>query len=297
MQELPTFDPRTRTGAVTLTVNDLERLAGFYGEAVGLATLALDARVAVLGTPGGEPLLVLREDRDAAPAPSSAAGLYHTAFLLPTRRDLAMWVSHAAQLNLRVGAGDHLVSEAFYLSDPEGNGIEVYADRPRETWRVTGTQVAMDTLPVNVPDLLRELDAAPGAWDGAPDGSTVGHVHLRVNDLGQSRAFYEGVIGLDVVNDAYPGALFVSAGGYHHHLGMNVWHTRDGNPAPAGSRGLSRYTLLVPGEEQERQVAERLRAARYEASESPLGIVTRDPSGNRLLLSGRRPDAAAWLAL
>jgi catechol 2,3-dioxygenase len=273
------IDPRTRMGPVTLRVSDLDRVGGFYATAVGLVEIERAPGTATLGTPDGTPLLHLVEDRAAASAPSNAAGLFHTAFLLPSRKELARWLRHVAGMDLNVGAGDHLVSEAFYLNDPDGNGIEVYADRPRSTWQVEGKAIAMDTLAVDVHGILRELEAGAEPWEGVPNGTTVGHVHLRVSDIPQARAFYEGIVGFDVVNESYPSALFVSAGGYHHHLGLNVWQSRGGPHARRGTLGLESVAVLLPDAAALAALGERLRSAGYEVHARNGKIVTHDPSG------------------
>lgn len=239
----------THVGAITLLARDLPKLSAFYGQLLGLTPTQQHAQEVVLSA-HGTPLLHLKAAREL-PAPSvSRPGLYHTAFLLPTRADLGRWLAHAAQLGLRIGSGDHLVSEAFYLNDPEGNGIEVYADRPRDTWTWQNGQVKMDTLAVDASGVLQsaginpqQLDHAP-AYEGAPAGTTVGHVHLKVGDAAQAARFYADTLGLDIVAH-FPGAAFLSWGGYHHHVGLNEWHTRGQGRPTTPATGLGGVEFLT----------------------------------------------------
>ncbi len=196
------------------------------------------------------PLLSLVGDGSAPPRDPRQTGLYHFAILVPTRRDLAVALVRLAQGGWQLdGASDHLVSEALYLSDPDGNGIEIYRDRPRAEWRRgPDGQLSMATLPLDLDDLLGELQTAPVDPVGdaqMPDGTRIGHVHLQVAELEQTEAFYAGVLGFDVMVRGYPGALFVAAGGYHHHVGLNTWHSRGGSTPPSGGIGLRAYELKL----------------------------------------------------
>jgi catechol 2,3-dioxygenase len=244
------IDPATSLGPVRLRVTDLERARAFYERAVGLHELERGEGRATLGPAPGELARALRRVVDA--------GASFT------------------------GASDHLVSEALYLDDPEGNGIEIYRDRPREEWRYEGGALRMDTLPL---DLEGVLGAMPSGGDeGMPTGAVMGHVHLQVRDIPEAEAFYSGLLGFDVTVRGYPGALFVSAGGYHHHLGLNTWGTAGAPAPPEGARGLERFRVVVPGDEELARVAGRLEAAGVEAREEDDGLVVADPSGNRLAL-------------
>jgi catechol 2,3-dioxygenase len=238
----------TRVGPVRLQVSDLERSFRFYETVLGLDPLkgSGGGRSAAFGVAtDGRVLVELRERPGAAPADPRRPrlGLYHFAILLPDRASLGRFLGHATKLGIRLGAGDHLVSEALYLSDPDGLGIEVYADRPRERWQVRGGQLVMATDPVDLEDLL----AAGGgtAWQGVPSGTVMGHVHLHVGQLESARRFYMDGVGLDLVTDRYPGALFMAAGGYHHHLGTNTWARGGATPSPGDAR-LLEWTLEVP---------------------------------------------------
>ena len=233
-------------GHVALTVNDLSSVEAFYRDALGLDRLGGDGEVARLGA-GGRAFLELREDRKARRADRREAGLFHTAFLLPSRESLARWILHAAERRLPLqGASDHLVSEAIYLADPEGNGIEVYADRPREAWpRTDDGAIRMATERLDLDALARDAD---GPWTGAPEGTVVGHVHLQVGDLAEAEAFYSGTLGFDVVT-RYPGASFLGSGGYHHHLGANVWNSRGAGRRSGPATGLAEVGIVADGPE------------------------------------------------
>ncbi len=219
--------PDTRMGPVRLTVSDLDRSRSFYEQAIGLRASERPDGALALGTDNSHTLVELHGDSSAPALDRRATGLFHLAILLPTRRDLALALARLAEARWPLdGASDHLVSEALYLSDPDGNGIEIYRDRPREQWARTAEGLQMATLPLDLDDVVRELSGTDGVQHQAPAGTTMGHVHLQVSDLPGAERFYNGVLGFDVVVRGYPGALFVSAGGYHHHLGLNTWHSR-----------------------------------------------------------------------
>ena len=210
----------TSVGAVSLQVGDLDRSLDFYRTTLGLADLGRKGSVAVLGA-GARPLVELRERRGASPAAPGRLGLFHFAILLPDRPSLGRFVKHLGERGVDAGAGDHLVSESLYLPDPDGLGIEIYADRPRGSWRRIGRELMMATEPLDLEGVVAA--AGDGTWAGIPVGATMGHVHLHVGDLALASRFYFAALGLDRVVWSYPGALFLSAGGYHHHLGTNVW--------------------------------------------------------------------------
>ncbi len=237
------------------------------------------------------PLLSLVGDSSAPPRDPRQTGLFHFAILVPTRRDLAVALVRLAEGGRRLdGASDHLVSEALYLSDPDGNGIEIYRDRDRSQWRRDDRgQLAMATLPLDLDDLLRELDAAPvdpAADARMPEGTRIGHVHLQVAELEQMEHFYAGVLGLDVTVRGYPGALFVSAGGYHHHIGLNTWNSRGGATPPPGAVGLRAYELRLGDVSALADVLSRVEAAGAATEAAADGAtLVRDPSGNGILLT------------
>lgn len=263
-------------GPVELTVSALDRSVAFYQQVLGLTLLSRDGTEATLGLPE-RPLVALQERPGALPVQPRSPGLYHLALLLPTRADLSRWVQHAARLGLRLGQADHLVSEAFYLSDPDGHGIEVYRDRPSSEWRWQGGEVEMAGDPIDLDSLLTE----PGAdvpFTSLPVGTTLGHVHLRVADLAATEAFYAGVLGFDVVS-RWPGALFVSVDGYHHHLGLNTWQSQGGALAPEGTSRLTRVTLTV---KDIGALHSRLTAAGARFIREGDRLKVTDPAGNRL---------------
>ena len=224
-----------------LTVIDLPMLSAFYQQAMGLSVLEKAASGETLGV-AGRPLLTLTTGGNAARAPRNAPGLFHTAFLVPNRRELGRWLAHAAHNNVPLtGASDHLVSEAIYLDDPEGNGIEIYRDRDRAEWTyVPDGTVKMATHRL---DLQALYDEAPkDGWNGQENGTVIGHIHLQVSDIPEADAFFQGVLGLDIMA-RYPGASFFATGKYHHHVAANVWNSRGQPKRQGGMSGLADYTI------------------------------------------------------
>ena len=261
--------PATAIGRVHLTVSDLARSRAFYERLLGLiATEQPDGSVLLGGEARWPPLLSLVGDSSASPRDPRQTGLFHFAILVPSRRDLAVALTRLVQGGWRLsGASDHLVSEALYLNDPDGNGIEIYWDRDRSDWRREASgEIAMATLPLDIEDLLHELDDAPFDPDAdalMPEGTRIGHMHLQVSELEQIERFYAGVLGFDVMVRAYPGALFVSAGGYHHHIGLNTWNSRGGATPPPGAIGLGAYEIRLPDAGALADVLARVQAARH----------------------------------
>lgn len=236
----------TRLGPVTLQVADLGRSLDWYERVLGLRRLPREGNgdTARLGAADDLPLVELRERPGIAPVPRRGRlGLFHFAILLPDRPALGRFVRHLAAIDVRAGAGDHLVSEAFYLQDPDNLGIEVYADRPRASWRRIGRELLMTTDPVDVQDLLAAADATP--WQGMPPGTALGHVHLHVGDLDRAAAFYSGVLGFDRTVWNYPGALFFGADGYHHHVGTNLWAGPAAQPPAADEAQLLGWEIVL----------------------------------------------------
>jgi catechol 2,3-dioxygenase len=280
------IDPATGVGLLALTVSDLERSLVYYTEAIGLAVLRRDGDTATLGV-ANRPLLVLTEQPGAAEWPRggrSYTGLYHFAILMPTRADLGRWIRHWLELGLPLpGQGDHIVSEALYLEDPDGHGIEVYRDRPREGWQWQNGQVRMGTGPVDIRGLLEEAARAGEPWTGQPSGTILGHMHLQVGNIPEAVTFYHEILGFDIVAQM-PSALFVSAGGYHHHIGMNTWHSLGAVPAPADSVRLRYFTVDLPTDEARRAVLARLDAANIPHTEANGVVTLQDPWQNTILL-------------
>lgn len=240
MTSLPfAADAPVSVTTVGIKARDPAALADYYKRAVGLQEIARKPGVIVLGA-GGLSLLEIEEFKAGRPDDPRAAGLYHTAFLLPTRHELARWTRHAIDDRIEVtGASDHLVSEAFYLTDPEGNGIEIYADRPREKWPLEGTSIKMATLPLDVNGLLGELATDDAAWNGTPEGSMVGHIHLRVGHALEAERWWHKELGFDTMVRYGEQAVFLSTGGYHHHVGANAWQSAGAKDRDPDRTGLS----------------------------------------------------------
>jgi catechol 2,3-dioxygenase len=297
-QHTPTtsIDPATEVGLLALTVADLDRSLLYYTEGIGLAVLQREGDTATLGV-AGRPLLVLSEQPGAEPWPRggrSYTGLYHFAILMPTRADLGRWLRHWLGLGLPVpGQGDHIVSEALYLEDPDGHGIEVYRDRPREGWQWQNGQVRMGTGPIDIRGLLEEAARSGEPWTGQPAGTRLGHMHLQVGDIPQAVTFYHEILGFGIVAQM-PSALFVSAGGYHHHIGMNTWHSQGAGQAPADSVRLRFYTIDLPTDEARRAVLDRLDATSIPHTEANGVVTLQDPWQNTIFLQvGAASEAQA----
>jgi len=271
----------TRLGRVQLQVADLDRSLDFYQRVLGLRVLTRSERSASLGAAGSDEVLVeLNERPGAAPVPRRGRlGLYHFAILLPDRAALGRFVRHLAESGERAGASDHWVSEALYLQDPDGLGIEVYSDRPRSDWRLQDRQIAMSTEPLDLGSLVRAAGDEP--WSGMPEGTVIGHVHLHVGDLERAAGFYHQGLGFDKVVWSYPGALFLSAGGYHHHLGLNTW-AAGAQPAGEGDARLLEWEIVVPSAADAEGALASLQAAGYAVERTADGGLVRDPWGTAL---------------
>ncbi|MGO9409340.1 MAG: VOC family protein [Spirochaetia bacterium] len=267
--------PATTLGSVTIRVADAARSVRFYQEALGFVPVS--AGMPALGASGGDgsPIVILKETPGARPA-RHASGLYHFAVLVPTRPALGRVLRRLAKAEVRIGEADHLVSEALYLSDPDGNGIEVYRDRPRDQWRWEDGTVKMATEPLDLGDLLRDGENEAEAPDALPAGTRIGHVHLQVSDVRKAVEFYHGILGFDIVS-AWQGAAFVSAGGYHHHLGLNSWSSRGAPPAPPGSSGLESFVIKAPNAKEQGRLSGWLKDAGVEAALADGVLRFRDP--------------------
>jgi catechol 2,3-dioxygenase len=277
----------TRIGVVRLQVSDLSRSIAYYERVLGFRTLSRQGGQATLGTASGDTaILELREKTGVRPMPRRGRlGLFHFAILLPDRPSLGRFVAHLADIGAQAGMSDHLVSEAIYLSDPDGLGIEVYADRPRSAWRYEGREIAMATLPLDADNLVA---AGGGArWNGMPNGTTIGHVHLHVGDLDKGAAFYHDALGFDKVVWGYPGALFLSAGGYHHHLGTNTW-AAGAQPATEDDARLIEWELILPDAASVAGAGASIERSGGSVERSPDGsMLARDPWGTAIrLVSG-----------
>lgn len=234
-------------GHVALVVRDLEAVATYYRDVIGLEPLSADGEVRRLGV-DNRTLLELRHDKAARLRDPRSAGLFHTAFLLPSRQALANWLGHIARIRAPIqGASDHLVSEAIYLADPEGNGIEIYTDTPRETWQHSAEGIVMSTEHL---DLNALLDEAAADWRGVPADSVVGHVHLQVGNIAEAEAFYTGALGMKLTS-RYPGGSFYASGDYHHHLATNIWNSRGAKPLAGGETGLAEVVLRATQAERD----------------------------------------------
>jgi catechol 2,3-dioxygenase len=275
--------PSTHMGPVELSVANLDRTIEYWQQAIGLRVLGRENGRASLGT--DRELLRFVEDPSAAPD-QGHTGLYHVALLVPDRASLARWLAHAARDGIELqGLSDHYVSEAIYLRDPDWHGIEIYADRPRDLWEGQVFE-RMTTMPLDVESLFGELsDPEREPFDGLPDGTAMGHVHLRVADVPKTVEFYNGVLGMGVMAQLGPAAAFLSAGGYHHHVGANTWESRGAPPPPPGAATLRHATIVLPDAGELDRVAAAVADAGQEPDPWEGGVLVRDPSRNALLLT------------
>jgi catechol 2,3-dioxygenase len=275
----------THPSQVVLQVADLERSAAYYTGVIGFRVLQQENGRVVLGGRGpSRPLVELRELRGARPVPPRGRlGLYHFAILVPDRPALGRFLAHLGSIDVRPGMSDHLVSEALYLSDPDGLGIEVYADRARDTWRYQDGQLAMALDPLDADAVVRSGRGEP--WTGMPAGTTIGHVHLYVGDLVAASAFYHSALGFDRTAWSLPGALFLSAGGYHHHLGVNTWAAHAPRATEQDAR-LIEWELVLPTAADVAAVGERLAASGIAVTRTARGITAADPWGTTLRVIG-----------
>ena len=283
------INPATTMDAVTLRVGDLELMSGYYSDALALTPLEERSRGGevhrVLGR-GATPMMRLVHTPDLPVVDPGEAGLFHTAFLFDSAPSLAATVYRAAQdpRSRFAGSSDHLVSEAFYFADPEGNGIELYTDRPRSQWQHANGELQMSTLYLD-PNTYLQQHLTQDAVDAAPAlAGRVGHVHLQVGDIDTARSFYVDALGFETTVSSYPGALFASAGGYHHHLGMNVWNSRGAGPR-AARLGLGDVAVIVPTRADLDAIAARLRARGLVFGDSGTSLTTIDPWGTQVTLS------------
>ncbi len=283
-----TMHPDTTLGPVHLTVSDLGRSLRFYQDMLGLQAQTGRDRKTLLAPADGAPIVALTELPGARPKPPRTTGLYHFAVLLPSRRDLARVVQRFIETRYPVqGASDHGVSEALYLADPDGNGIEIYSDRSPDAWPRQNGALEMVTEPLNFDDLMAELRGQDGPWTGLPRTTRIGHVHLHVRDLREAEAFYTAVLGLDLMQRYGESAAFLSAGGYHHHVGINTWAGAGAPAPPADAVGLRCFTMLLPDRLELAETVARIRGAGVPVIEAADNVMVHDPAGNGIGLATR----------
>ncbi len=277
---MSTLPDATHLGSFTLAVADLDRAVDFYSQMLGIPEISRENGRVVLGA-DSKPLVILNEKAGANRPPRNSTGLYHAAILLPSRADLARLVGHLAQTKYPLsGYADHLVSEAFYLNDPDGNGIELYRDRPRSEWPMDGDLVHMENAPIDFDDFFADAEREGKPWTGMPAGTTLGHMHLKIGNDKDAQAFYTDVVGFSVMA-YYPSAVFVSAGGYHHHLGLNMWESRGGSAKPADAVGLEEWSIVVPDAVALNAAADRLSTAGALIERGDDFVLFADPWGTK----------------
>lgn len=266
----------TKIQSVDLKVRDLKDSLNFYSHLLGFRVIEEKDNIALLSAAGGIPYLIsLKEDRNAVLRPRGTTGLFHTAYRLPNRKELARVFLRLFDSKVKfTGFSDHLVSEAIYLNDPDGNGVELYADKPKELWQYKMGQIEMDTLPLDLSVITNELDDR-NLWNGIHPDTDIGHIHLSVSDLHKAQEIYSMLLGFNVTNSSYRGALFFSAGGYHHHIGANTWSSAGGKPAPENSTGLDGFTISVPDEKYMKVIHDRAKEA---------GILANLPENNNMIV-------------
>lgn len=272
--------PNLYIGAVDIKVQNIEKSIAFYEQIIGLKVLQKSDKSASMTADGKNPLIILEQPENVVPKTQRTAGLYHFAILLPTRADLSVFLRHIAEIGYPLGAGDHLVSEALYLNDLDGNGIEVYTDRPSETWKWENGLVDMATLEIDAEGILAESNAP---WQGLPVGTVMGHIHLHVSDLAKAADFYTKGLGYEIVSN-YPQAHFLSTGGYHHHIAINTWAGTGVPATPVNSVGLNWYEIVFPSEEKREQTVQQLEQVGATVSKQGNDYVTSDPAGNGIRL-------------
>lgn len=274
--------PNTFVAEVNVNVENLERSLTFYQEIIGFQILERTDRKAKLTADGKTTLLSLEQPENVISKQPQTTGLYHFALLLPERSDLGKVLQHFIQLNVPLGASDHYVSEALYLNDPDGNGIEIYADRPSSKWDWKNGQVEMATVQLDAQSVLEA--ANDDKWQGLPSKTVMGHIHLHVSELVKTEDFYVNGLGFEVVTRYGQQALFISTGKYHHHIGLNTWAGVGAPPAPNHSVGLNWYSLVLPSEEERKKVIAQLKKMDASVKEENGTYLTADPSGNRIQL-------------
>jgi catechol 2,3-dioxygenase len=282
------IDPRSYIGLVALNVSNLERSIQFYESVLGFRLLKTDGHTAALGVE--TPFLLLSEIPNAIPKPSDSPGLSHIAIVLPTRKDLALSLRHLDNLAYPLqDAVDHGVSEALYLADIDGNGIEIYHDRAKSEWPWHDGKLLGPSIPLNREHLLAELEGEQISWQGFPAGTRIGHIHLQVSNLTRTASFYQDILGFHEMITGIPDALFVAAGNYHHHIAINAWHSKDAPPAPANAVGMRLFIVFLPDNHETQRLAERLQETSYAYIHRSETLIMQDPEGNGLLMTRELP--------
>ncbi|RDW16230.1 VOC family protein [Oceanobacillus chungangensis] len=275
--------PSIYVGQVNINVANLERSITYYRDFMGFKVMEQSNDKAVLTADGKTPLLTLEQPANVLPKEGRTTGLYHFAILLPTRADLSAFLKHIIQATggqMRLGASDHYVSEALYFDDPDGNGIEIAHDRPNSEWNWADGMVDMATVALDGDSLLAETNEE---WNGMPEDTLMGHIHLHVSDLDKTEEFYGKGLGFDVVT-RFPGALFTSTNGYHHHIGLNTWNGVGAKAPAKNSVGLNWFTLMFPDEATRSEIIEHLKQVGATVEQQQDYYVTQDPSGNVIQL-------------
>jgi len=273
--------PNTYVTNVEIKVSDLQRSLTYYQEVIGFKVLHQESHKATLTADGKTALLTIVQPETVEEKTRFTTGLYHFALLLPSRRDLANVISHFHKNGVYFGASDHDVSEALYLSDPDKNGIEIYADRPEDKWTWHSNQVHMVTEPLNIQSILAEGN---DTWSGLPTGTVMGHIHLSVSNLTEAEEFYTKGLGFDIVTRYGTQALFISTGRYHHHIGLNTWYSENAPKLGEHQVGLKTFSLRLDNEQQVATMKENLRAIGAPVTDIAGGFQTEDPAGNKILL-------------
>jgi catechol 2,3-dioxygenase len=275
--------PNTFVGQVHLLVEDLEKSTEFYQSIIGFRFLSKTNLKTIFTTDGLNPLLTIEKSENAIAVKQPKTGLYHFALLVPSRLELAKTLVHLLQTGYPLqGASDHLVSEAIYLADPDGNGIEIYTDRPSEEWKWNGDQIEMASLPLQVQELI-ELGSNV-EWDGLSEFTVMGHIHLQVSELASSEEFYSKGLGFNVVSRYGQQALFISTGQYHHHIGLNTWNSAFAKPLEPNTIGIKWYSVVLESEEVRKKVMDNLKKLNVVVTEEEGEFYTKDPSGIKILL-------------
>lgn len=275
----------TKIQSIDLRVSDLKNSLDFYSDFIGLKEIERSDNVSYLSPDGNYPYLIkLVEDKTAPVRMNGTTGLFHLALRFPNRKELARVFLRLFNFKIKFqGFSDHLVSEAIYLADPDGNGVELYADKPKETWEWKLGEVLMDTLPLDLSVLTKELDDKE-VWNGIHPETDLGHVHLNVSDLLNSEKFYSNILGLDVTNFSYPGAKFFSAGGYHHHIGTNTWQKRKGSVRNDKSLGMINFTVSIPDSEFMKSVEQNAKESGLLIESTENEVLIKDYDDNKIRL-------------